>query len=92
MGNQNDQSDLTHLRHGFFWSLKPGQLGPNETLFFGCETRAEAEEEAAEIPPGLSPRVRRLETIEHDIPSDSPEFREELVFESERWCVICVAW
>jgi len=76
------------MRHGTYWSLKD-KIFEDESCNIGCRDKASADRYAEQLSAlGHIVTVRKLETIEHDRPADSPEFREESAFGSERWCVI----
>lgn len=76
------------MRHGTYWIPKHG-IFADEELDSGYREAAAADRCAEQLSAlGHIVAVRHLETIEHDLPIESPEYRAENAFSSWRWCVI----
>ncbi|MBM4401843.1 MAG: hypothetical protein FJ044_01200 [Candidatus Cloacimonetes bacterium] len=78
------------MSHAEYWDLVPGQLGDNEEVHVGYETKVEAERDAKEyyVPHGFRVEVRELNTIENELRVEDPNFDPNQSFKSTRWCPV----
>lgn len=76
------------MQHGSYWVLKHGVFA-DEELDSGYQDEAAAQRCAEQLSAlGHIVTVQHLETIEHDLPIESPKYREADAFSARRWCVI----
>ncbi len=80
--------DLRTLPHGTYWGVAAGQLEFDEEVHHGFKTKVEAEEVATSVTSACNVEVRLLNTHEHHLPYDDPEFDPNEVFDSKRWCPV----
>jgi hypothetical protein len=72
------------MRHGKYWELVDEQ-----EVDSGYRTKEDAEKQvqSLSLPYKSKVRVELLKTLEHDLPSDDPDFDPSQRFPSERWCI-----